>query len=69
MKNLLDSSKGMMGPLVTLYASILNFAQFNIQTSNGDDRALVIEAVIKTLLALALLLPILLTALVMLVRV
>jgi hypothetical protein len=69
MKNLLDSSKGMMWPLITLYSSILNFSQFNIQTSNGDDRALVIEAVIKTLLALALLLPMLLTALVMLVRV
>ncbi len=69
MKNLLDSSKGMMWPLITLYSSILNFSQFNIQTSNGDDRALVIGAIIKTLLALALLLPILLTALVMLVRV
>lgn len=69
MKNLLDSTKGMMWPLITLYSSILNFAQFNIQTSNGDDRALVIEAIIKTLLALALFLPILLTALVMFVRV
>lgn len=69
MKKLLDSSKGMMWPLITLYSSILNFAQFNIQNSNGDDRALVIEALIKVLLALALFLPILLTALVMLVRV
>lgn len=69
MKGLLDSSKGMMWPLISLYSSILNFAQFNIQTSNGDDRALVIEAMIKTLLAVAMLLPMLLTALVMLVRV
>lgn len=69
MKHLLDSGRGMMGPLITMYASILNFAQFNTQTSTGNDRALVIEWLIKMLFALALFFPTLLTWLVMIVRV
>lgn len=69
LKQIMERAEGNMGPLVTLYHSILNFVQFNSQTSSYDNRGMLIEAGIKTLFAFALVIPLIITGLVLIKRI
>ena len=45
--NIIDQSKGMVGPLYTLYGSLLNFSSLNTSIDNKASTAQVIEFLIK----------------------
>lgn len=66
--NIIKESKGFVGPLVTLYSSLLNFAQLS-DTEIGSIWATSGIFLIKTWVALALFFPLLALAVVLIVRI
>ncbi len=67
---IIDKGKWFTGPLVTMYASLLNFAEISdIPKDAGNSWAMWIELLIKTIFALALLIPLLVMCIVLLLRI
>ena len=67
--NIIDQSKGMVGPLYTLYGSLLNFSSLNTSIDNKASTAQVIEFLIKGFIWLMLLIPLFGLVLVLMARV
>ena len=59
LSNLIDTGKGMTGPLYTLYSSILNFGNLAISTDNKTVYSLTLEFIIKSIFSILLVLPML----------
>ncbi|MFA5747636.1 MAG: hypothetical protein WC872_00815, partial [Candidatus Absconditabacterales bacterium] len=66
---LIDKSKGFVGPLITMYASLLNFTELSdIDTSSGLG-TITTQMIIKMLVAIALFFPLVALAGVLIIRV
>lgn len=68
LSDIINKSQGFVGPLVTMYSSLLNFAQIS-DTSITSLGAVSGEVIIKMVIALALLVPLLALAVVLIIRI
>lgn len=67
--NLMKASKSYVGPMVVLYSSLLDFSSMNVVNLNNDLAGLSVEFIIKLIATLALVIPIVLMAVVLIIRV
>lgn len=67
--SLMKASKSYVGPMVVLYSSLLDFSSMNVAPLNNDFGGLAVEFIIKMVATLALVIPIVLMAIVLIVRV
>jgi uncharacterized membrane protein len=59
----------MMGPLITLYSSIVNFAELNDTRTHQDSRDAALSMIIKAVAAIALFIPLIFLAIILLLRI
>lgn len=67
--NLIQWSKGMSGPLFTLYASLLNTSELALSTNHKTVADLSLEFLMRTVMAILLFIPLLVFAIIMIMRV
>lgn len=67
--NLINQSQGMVGPLYTIYGSLLNFASLNITDSNKSTEAEVMLFMIKAVVWILLIFPLIALGLISIARV
>lgn len=68
--SILSYAEGMMWPLVTLYSSIVNFAELNDSTrTHNSSRDMALSMIIKSIAAIALFIPLIFLAIVLLLRI
>lgn len=67
--SILSYAEGMMGPLITLYSSIVNFAELNDTRTHQDSRDAALSMIIKAVAAIALFIPLIFLAIVLLLRI
>lgn len=66
---LIDKSKWMVGPMMTMFSSIMNFSQLSDNSARNWVWAITMETIIKLLFALAIFFPLLALAIVLVVRI
>lgn len=69
LSSIIDQAKGFQGPLMTLFASLLDFGSFTQQSKDVSERGVLFEVLIKVIFAAALLIPLILFAIILFVRV
>lgn len=69
MGDVISQSKGMVKPLVTIYASLLDFASISLSDDQTSVPGITIQFLLKTIIALLLIVPLALLAVLLLVRV
>lgn len=60
---------GMVGPLITMYSSIMNISKFSVTSNNKVTWALTSEFLLKIVVAIALFIPLITLAIILIVRV
>lgn len=69
LKNILDQAEWFVGVLITLYKSILNFASFNTSSGSTDTFVMFLEILLKTVFGIAMLVPLIVTAVALIIRI
>jgi len=69
LKDLIDKAEWYVGVLITLYKSILNFVSFNTGSSSVDTFVMFLEALLKIAFGIALLVPLIILAAALLIRI
>ena len=67
--SIIQSSKGMSGPLFTLYASIMNTAELALTTNTKQVSNVLMEFMMRLVMSLMLVIPLVIFAVIMLIRV